>query len=90
MQVPLLGSRVHFLVAPLAIQPTFGPTVGLLHFTPGRWAGRGLSVGAAASRQRSLRPRVTVTVRRAGRPVEGASVSVAGFARADERAWPRW
>jgi hypothetical protein len=79
VQVSLLGSRLHFLVAPLAAKPTFGPTVGLLHFTPGRWAGRGLRVSAAAARQRSLRPRVTVTVRRAGRPVEGAAVSVAGF-----------
>jgi hypothetical protein len=85
-QVPLLGSRLHFLVAPLALEPTFGPTVGLLHFRTGRWAGRGLTVGASASRQRSLRPRVTVTVRRAGRPVEDALVSVAGFrARTDER-----
>jgi hypothetical protein len=79
VQVPLLGARLHFLVAPLAAKPTFGPTVGLLHFTPGRWAGRGLSVSATAARQRSLRPRVTVTVRRAGRPVVGAAVSVAGF-----------
>jgi hypothetical protein len=79
VQVPLLGSRIHFLVAPLATKPTFGPTVGLLHFTAGRWTGRGLSVSATASRQRSLRPRVTVTVKRAGRLVEGATVSVAGF-----------
>jgi hypothetical protein len=78
-QVPLLGARLHFLVAPLAAKPTFGPTVGLLHFTTGRWAGRGLRVSATAARQRSLRPRVTVRVTRAGRPVEGAAVSVAGF-----------
>lgn len=77
-QVPLLGSRLHFLVAPLAAKPTFGPTVGLLHFTTGRWSGRGLRVTMSAARQRSLRPRVTVTVRRAGQPVEGAAVSVAG------------
>ena len=31
----LLGGTLHFLVAPLAAKPTFGPTVGLLHFTPG-------------------------------------------------------
>jgi hypothetical protein len=85
-QVPLLGSRLHFLVAPLAAKPTFGPTVGLLHFTPGRWAGRGLRVAVSAARQRSLRPRVTVSVRRAGQPVEGAAVSVAGFrARTNRR-----
>jgi len=78
-QTPLLGGRLHFLVAPLAAKPTFGPTVGLLHFAKGRWAGRGLFVRMRATRQRTLRPRVTVTVRRAGRPVAGAVVSVAGF-----------
>jgi hypothetical protein len=78
-QVPLLGARLHFLVAPLAAQPTFGPTVGLLHFEPGRWAGRGLRVGVRAARANTLRPRVRVTVRRAGRPVARAAVAVAGF-----------
>jgi hypothetical protein len=77
-QVPLLGARLHFLVAPLAAKPTFGPTVGLLHFETGRWAGRGLTVTARAVRQRSLRPKVSVTVRHAGEPVEGAAVRVAG------------
>ena len=85
-QVPLLGSRLHFLVAPLAAQPTFGPTVGLLHFATGRWAHRGLSVRARATNASSLRPRVRVTVKHAGRPVAGASVSVAGFrARTNRR-----
>jgi len=78
-QVPLLGGRLHFLVAPLAAEPSFGPTVALLHFTPGRWNRRGLSVRMRARRQRTMRPRVAVTVRRAGRPVSGARVSVAGF-----------
>jgi len=78
-QVPLFGARLHFLVAPLAVKPTFGPTVGLLHFAAGRWPRRGLFVRMRATRQRTLRPRVTVTVRRAGRPVAGAAVSVAGF-----------
>jgi hypothetical protein len=77
-QIPLLGARLHFLVAPLAASPTFGPTVGLVHFTTGRWANRGLRVTARATNQRSLRPRVNVTVRRRGRPVEGAVVNVAG------------
>ena len=77
-QVPLSGARLHFLVAPLASQPTFGPTVGMLHFTPGRWAGRGLHVRLRATRQRTLRPRVSVTVRRKGRPVRGAVVHVEG------------
>ena len=31
-QVPLLGARLHYLVAPLASQPTFGRAVALLHF----------------------------------------------------------
>ena len=77
-QIPLLGARLHFVVAPLAAKPTFGPSVGLVHFTTGRWAGRGLRVGARAADAETLRPRVTVTVRRHGRPVAGAVVNVAG------------
>jgi hypothetical protein len=84
-QIPLLGARLHFLVAPLATKPTFGPTVGLLHFATGRWASRGLTVTARAVRQRSLRPKVSVTVSHAGEPVEGAVVRVAGVrAETDE------
>jgi hypothetical protein len=72
----LLGGTLHFLIAPLAQQPSFGPSVGLLHFTP---AGRPrLRVIARASRQRSRRPRVKVRVTRRGDPVKGAAVSVAG------------
>jgi hypothetical protein len=77
-QIPLLGARLHFLVAPLAAKPTFGPTVGLVHFTTGRWAGRGLRVSARATRQNTLRPRVHVTVKRRGGSVAGAVVNVAG------------
>jgi hypothetical protein len=76
-QIPLLGARLHFLVAPLASKPTFGPTVGLLHFATGRWAGRGLKVTARAKKANSLRPVVNVTVTRAGRPVS-AVVHLAG------------
>jgi hypothetical protein len=77
---PLLGGRLHFLVAPdLVAHPTFGPSVGLLHFAKGRWARRGLRVRARATNASSLRPRVHVTVRHAGRPVADARVSVAGF-----------
>ncbi len=76
---PLLGGRLHFIVAPLAAQPTFGPSVGLLHFTTGRWARRGLAVGARATNASSLHPRVHVTVKHAGRPVADARVTVAGF-----------
>lgn len=74
----LLGGTLHFLVAPLAAKPTFGPTVGLLHFARGAAFGGGLKVSARAARQRSLRPRITVRVTRRGSPVEGAAVSVAG------------
>jgi hypothetical protein len=77
-QIPLLGARLHFLVAPLAAKPTFGPSAGLVHFTTGRWAGRGLKVSARATDARTLRPRVNVTVRRHGRPVAGAVVNVVG------------
>jgi hypothetical protein len=78
-QTPLLGGRLHFLVAPLAAQPTFGKSVALLHFTAGRWARRGLTVRARAVHAVSHTPRVGVTVRRLGRPVAGAVVRVAGF-----------
>ena len=85
-QIPLLGGRLHFLVAPLASKPTFGPTVGLLHFTTGRWAGRGLRVTARAKKADTLRPTVNVTVTRAGQQVSGAVVHVAGVrAVTDER-----
>jgi hypothetical protein len=78
-QVSLLGARLHYLVAPLAAQPTFGPSVGMLHFAPGRWAGRGLRVTTRSPNATSLTPKVNVTVKRHGRPVAGARVSVAGF-----------
>jgi hypothetical protein len=78
-QLPLLGGRLHYLVAPLAAQPTFGPSVGMLHFAPGRWAGRGLKVTTRSPNATDLTPTVNVTVKRRGRPVAGARVSVAGF-----------
>jgi hypothetical protein len=88
----LLGGTLHFLVAPLAAKPTFGPTVGLLHFTPR--AGRpGLRVSATATRRGTPRPRVRIRVTRRGSPVEGARVTIAG-ARAPTNArgtitiWP--
>jgi hypothetical protein len=84
-QTPLLGARLHFLVAPLAAQPTFGPTVGLVHFIGGRWAGRGLKVTAKSPNATSLRPKVNVTVKRRGRPVAGSRVSVAGFSATTNR-----
>ncbi|HZB05663.1 MAG TPA: hypothetical protein VE449_03665 [Thermoleophilaceae bacterium] len=77
-QIPLLGGRLHFVVAPLAANPTFGPSVGMLHFATGRWARRGLRVTVRASRQSSRRPRVHARVTRRGVPVENAVVTVAG------------
>jgi hypothetical protein len=72
----LLGGALHFLVAPLAVKPTFGPSVGLLHFTPG--SRKGLRVSASATRRGTPRPRVKLRVTRRGSPVEGARVSIAG------------
>ena len=72
----LLGGRLHFLVAPLAQKPTFGPTVGLLHFTPS--VRPGLRVRATATRRGTPRPRIRVRVTRRGSPVQGAKVSIAG------------
>jgi hypothetical protein len=84
-QIPRLGARLHFLVAPLAAKPTFGPTVGLLHFTTGRYAGRGLRVTARATKRTSPRPRVHVRVTRRGRSVKGAVVQVAGMRATTDR-----
>ncbi len=87
----LLGGTLHFLVAPLALEPTFGSSVALLHFTP---SGRpGLRVSASATRRRTARPRVRVRVTRRGRPVEGAKVTIAGAraptnARGAATIWP--
>ena len=72
----LFGGKLHFLVAPLAQEPTFPPTVALLHFTPS--AGSGLRVSASATRRGTPRPRVKLRVTRRGSPVEGARVSIAG------------
>ena len=72
----LLGGTLHFLVAPLAVKPTFGPSVGLLHFTPG--SRKGLRVSASATRRGTPRPRVKLRVTRRGSPVEAARVSIAG------------
>ena len=70
-----LGGTLHFLVAPLALEPTFGSGVAVLHFTP---SGRpGLRVRASATRRGSQNPRVSVRVTRRGRPVKGAKVAMA-------------
>lgn len=72
-----LNGRLHWLVAPLAAKPTFGPTVGLLHLLPVR--GRvGLRVSARATAFFKGRQRISVRVTRRGRAVEGARVTLAG------------
>jgi hypothetical protein len=76
----LLNGELHWLIAPLAAEPTFGPSVGLLHFVPAR--GRpGLRLSARATAALTTRPRVSVRVTRSGRPVAGATVTLAGARR---------
>jgi hypothetical protein len=73
----LLNGRLHWLIAPLAAEPTFGPSVGLLHFVRAR--GRpGLRLSARATAAMTTRPRISVRVTRHGRSVEGATVTLAG------------
>jgi hypothetical protein len=72
----LMNGELHWLIAPLAAEPTFGPTVGLLHFTPRR--GRaGLRLSARATAAVTKHPRISVRVTRRGRAVEGAVVTLA-------------
>jgi hypothetical protein len=75
----LLGGRLHWLIAPLAIQgrPTFGPDSAVLHFV--RAAGRPvLRVGVRARRAPPRRARVSVLVTKRGRAVPGAMLRFAG------------
>ena len=72
----LMNGELHWLIAPLAAEPTFGPTVGLLHFAPA--GGRaGLRLSARATAAVTKRPRISVRVTRRGRAVEGAVVTLA-------------
>jgi hypothetical protein len=81
----LLGGELHWLIAPLAAEPTFGPRVGLLHLAPRRGRAR-LRVRLVVRRADTLRPRVAIRVTRRGAPVRGASVSFAGLrSRTDAR-----
>ena len=78
----MLGGTLHFLIAPLALKPTFGPTVGLLHFTP---SGRpGLRVSASATRRRagsSAREGARHAARQSGGGREGVELPTRGRAR---------
>jgi len=80
----LLNGELHWLIAPLAIRPTFPPSVALLHFTRAR--GRpGLRLRARATAARTKRPRISVRVTRLGRPVAGALVTLAEARRRTDR-----
>jgi hypothetical protein len=82
--VRLMNGRLHWLIAPLAIRPTFPPSVALLHFTPAH--GRpGLMLRARARAARTKRPRISIRVLRRGRPVAGALVTLAEARRRTDR-----
>ncbi len=79
----LLNGELHWLIAPLAAKPTFGPSVALLHFTRAR--GRpGLRLSARATAA-AKRPRISIRVTRRGRPVKGAVVTLAEVRRRTDR-----
>jgi hypothetical protein len=83
-QMRLMNGELHWLIAPLAAEPTFPPSVALLHLSRAR--GRpGLRVSARAAAAQTKQPRVTVRVRRRGRPVAGAVVTLAGAGRRTDR-----
>ncbi len=79
----LLNGQLHWLIAPLAAKPTFGPSVALLHFTRSR--GRpGLRLSARATAA-AKRQRISIRVTRRGRPVKGALVTLAEVRRRTDR-----
>ncbi len=76
----LMNGELHWLIAPLAIKPTFPPSVALLHFTRAR--GRaGLRLTARATAAQKKRPRISIRVLHRGRPVAGAVVTLAEVRR---------
>jgi hypothetical protein len=80
----LMNGKLHWLIAPLAAQPTFPPTVALLHFIRAR--GRpGLRLTARATAAQTKRPRISIRVLRRGRPVAGAVVTLADARRRTDR-----
>jgi hypothetical protein len=80
----LMNGQLHWLIAPLAVRPTFPPTVALLHFTRAR--GRpGLRLTARATAAQTKRPRISIRVLRRGRPVAGAVVTLAEARRRTDR-----
>jgi hypothetical protein len=82
--VRLMNGQLHWLIAPLALRPTFPPSVALLHFTPAH--GRpGLRLTARATAAQTKRPRISIRVLRGGRPVAGALVTLAEARRRTDR-----
>lgn len=80
----LMNGQLHWLIAPLALRPTFPPSVALLHFTPAR--GRpGLRLTARATAAQTKRPRVSIRVLHRGLPVAGAVVTLAEARRRTDR-----
>jgi hypothetical protein len=80
----LMNGELHWLIAPLAVRPTFPPTVALLHFK--RAGGRpGLRLTARATAAQTKRPRISIRVLRRGRPVAGAVVTLAETRRRTDR-----
>ena len=80
----LMNGELHWLIAPLAVEPTFPPSVALLHFTRAR--GRpGLRLSARATAAQTKRPRISIRVTRRGRPVPGAVVTLADAGRRTDR-----
>ncbi len=80
----LMNGELHWLIAPLALKPTFPPTVALLHFTGAR--GRpGLRLTARATAAQTKRPRISIRVLHRGRPVAGAVVTLAEARRRTDR-----
>jgi hypothetical protein len=80
----LMNGELHWLIAPLAAQPTFPPSVALLHFMRAR--GRpGLRLSARATAAQTKRPRISIRVTRRGLPVAGAVVTLANAGRLTDR-----
>jgi hypothetical protein len=80
----LMNGELHWLIAPLALRPTFPPTVALLHFTRAR--GRpGLRLTARATAAQTKRPRISIRVLHRGLPVAGAVVTLAEAGRRTDR-----
>jgi hypothetical protein len=80
----LMNGELHWLIAPLAVRPTFSPTVALLHFTRARGR-RGLRLTARATAAQTKRPRISIRVFHRGLPVAGAVVTLADAGRRTDR-----